>query len=196
MPNAGASEGPPVRGTAEELRQRAGHDAERVRLRDDGDGLLDTVSRQPWEDRLLSLEQHVFDLHDRRLRHVELQNKLLTQQLENVRGDKGELGTKARRYGMSAYSSPEESPSGPAASTAAMPVPSAPRMLASTETFTIATPPRPTDIEHMLRTLHDEVTAYTNEMNRQMDSLRGDTTAHARGLAQLQALASQLQGVP
>ena len=48
-------------------------------------------------------------------------------------------------------------------------------------------------VDLMLRTLKGEAVGYTAESTRRFDSLRCDLTSHARRIAQLHAVASQLQ---
>ena len=88
QPGAASTSEPPLQGTAAELRRRRGHMAENARVPtgDSEDDILITLSKHPIDQRLLALEQFVFEAHDRKLKHLELQVQLLTQQLDNVRG--------------------------------------------------------------------------------------------------------------
>ena len=104
-----------ARGTAEDLHLRnprrdlpPSPDGASQRVTDDSDILVE-LARQPTDQRLLALEQYVFQQHAQELYGLNLRTRTLENKMTAVLGETDSMGMKAKRYHMSALSSPARS---------------------------------------------------------------------------------------
>ena len=99
-----------TKGTAEELHLRnasRGRPPSLPSPSSNGDeDILIELSKQPTDQRLLALEQYVFEQHARDIFSLNLKTRTLENKMTIVLGETDIVGSKAKRYNMSTFSSP------------------------------------------------------------------------------------------
>ena len=79
-------------------------------VEEDEPNFLEELARQPTDQRLLSLETYVFDVHQRQLFDFHMKLRTLSHKLSILAGDFEQPSLKAKRYQMDSLSSPDATP--------------------------------------------------------------------------------------